>query len=116
MHDLVIRNASLIDGTGAAPRITDVAVDGETIVSVDRGASHARREIDGEGLMLTPVSRDLIFLGKALGNLLFLAISIAIALPVFAVLFKLKFLPLYSSCMSWLRSRWGACGIVYFQL
>lgn len=42
-----------------------------------------------EGLMLTPVSRDLIFLGKALGNLLFLAISIAIALPVFAVLFNL---------------------------
>lgn len=42
-----------------------------------------------EGLMLTPVSRDLIFLGKALGNSLFLAISIAIALPVFAVLFNL---------------------------
>ena len=42
-----------------------------------------------EGLMLTPISRDLIFLGKALGNLLFLAIAIAIALPVFAVLFNL---------------------------
>ncbi len=42
-----------------------------------------------EGLMLTPVSRDLIFLGKALGNLLFLAISIGIALPVFAILFNL---------------------------
>ena len=42
-----------------------------------------------EGLMLTPVSRDLIFLGKALGSFLFLAIAIAIALPVFAVLFNL---------------------------
>lgn len=42
-----------------------------------------------EGLMLTPISRDLIFLGKALGNLLFLAISIGIALPVFAILFNL---------------------------
>lgn len=42
-----------------------------------------------EGLMLTPISRDLIFLGKALGNFLFLAISIAIALPVFTVLFNL---------------------------
>lgn len=42
-----------------------------------------------EGLMLTPVSRDLIFLGKMLGNLLFLAISVAIALPVFAILFNL---------------------------
>jgi heme exporter protein B len=42
-----------------------------------------------EGLMLTPVSRDLIFLGKALGNFLFLGISSAIALLVFAVLFNL---------------------------
>lgn len=42
-----------------------------------------------EGLMLAPVSRDLVFLGKALGNFLFLAISEAIVLPVFAVLFNL---------------------------
>jgi heme exporter protein B len=42
-----------------------------------------------EGLMLTPVSRDLLFLGKALGIFLFLAISQAIVIPVFAVLFNL---------------------------
>ena len=41
-----------------------------------------------EGLMLTPVPRELIFLGKALGNFLFLAISQAIVIPVFAVLFN----------------------------
>ena len=43
-----------------------------------------------EGLMLAPVSRDLIFLGKALGNFLFLLISQAIVFPVFAALFNLN--------------------------
>ena len=43
-----------------------------------------------EGLMLAPVSRDLIFLGKALGNFLFLAISQAIVIPVFSALFNLS--------------------------
>ena len=42
-----------------------------------------------EGLMLAPISRDLIFLGKALGNFLFLCIAEAFVLPVFAVLFNL---------------------------
>ena len=38
--------------------------------------------------MLTPVSRDLIFLGKALGNFVFLAVAQVVVLPVFAVLFN----------------------------
>ena len=41
-----------------------------------------------DGLMLTPVSRDLIFLGKATGNFVFLALAQAVVLPVFAVLFN----------------------------
>lgn len=45
-----------------------------------------------EGLMLAPVSRDLIFLGKALGNFMFLVISQAIVIPVFAALFNLSVL------------------------
>lgn len=45
-----------------------------------------------EGLMLAPISRDLIFLGKALGNFMFLLISQAIVIPVFAVLFNLSVL------------------------
>ena len=41
-----------------------------------------------DALMLTPVSRDLVFLGKAIGNFVFLAVAQAIVLPVFAVLFN----------------------------
>jgi len=39
-----------------------------------------------EGLMLAPVDRSAIYLGKLLGNLLFMLIMEAFALPLFAVL------------------------------
>ena len=39
--------------------------------------------------MLAPISRDLIYLGKALGNFLFIAVAQIIVIPVFAVLFNL---------------------------
>ena len=34
MHDLVIRNGIVVDGTGSPQRIADIAVDGETITAV----------------------------------------------------------------------------------
>ncbi len=49
-------------------------------------------EVEGntlEALMLAPISRDLIFLGKALGNFLFITVALVVVLPVFAVLFNL---------------------------
>ncbi len=42
-----------------------------------------------DGLILAPVSRDLIFIGKALGNFIFLALAQLAVLPLFAVLFNL---------------------------
>ncbi len=49
-------------------------------------------EVEGntlEALMLAPISRDLIFLGKALGNFLFITVALVVVIPVFAVLFNL---------------------------
>jgi N-acyl-D-aspartate/D-glutamate deacylase len=54
MHDLVIRNATLIDGSGAARRMLDVAVDGARFSAVGAGVGAGRREIDASGLLLTP--------------------------------------------------------------
>ncbi|HOA92855.1 MAG TPA: amidohydrolase family protein [Quisquiliibacterium sp.] len=54
MHDLVIRNALLHDGTGAAAVRGDLAVDGERIVAVGAGAGAARVEVDATGLALMP--------------------------------------------------------------
>ena len=47
-----------------------------------------------EGLMVCPVSREAIYVGKMLGSLLFLLIIEAIALPIFAFLFNLAVLSL----------------------
>ena len=56
MHDLVIRNAFLVDGSGAPGRPADVTVDGELITSVvDAGtAGTGRRELDADGALVTP--------------------------------------------------------------
>ena len=55
MADLVIRNATIVDGTGSPSRRGDVAVTGEHITEVaDRIESEARRDVDADGLVLTP--------------------------------------------------------------
>ena len=42
-----------------------------------------------EGLMLCPVGRDVLYVGKMLGSLVFLLVVEALTLPVFAALFNL---------------------------
>ena len=54
MHDLVIRDGTVVDGTGAPRRVADVAVDGETITMVGPAIGRGRREIDGRGMLVTP--------------------------------------------------------------
>lgn len=54
MHDLVVRGATVIDGTGAKARVADVAVDGGLISAVGDKVGPGRREIDAKGLLLTP--------------------------------------------------------------
>ena len=54
MHDLVVRNGTVIDGTGAAPRQVDVAIDDGLITALEPKAGRARREVNAEGLLVTP--------------------------------------------------------------
>ncbi|WP_395161617.1 amidohydrolase family protein, partial [Ilumatobacter sp.] len=54
MHDIVIRNANVVDGTGAAAAFGDVAIDGESISAVGLSVGVGRREIDADGRLLTP--------------------------------------------------------------
>ncbi|MGI8937011.1 MAG: N-acyl-D-amino-acid deacylase family protein [Iamia sp.] len=59
-HDLVIKNGTVVDGTGAPPRRADVAVDGDRITEVGQvDASGAGRVIDAEGRHVTPGFVDL---------------------------------------------------------
>jgi N-acyl-D-amino-acid deacylase len=54
MHDLIIRGGTLVDGTGAAARTADVAVDAGRITDVGQLEGGATRIIDADGLMVTP--------------------------------------------------------------
>ena len=54
LHDLVIRNGTVVDGTGAPRRVGDVAIDGQTIVAVGNVPGQGRREIDAAGHLVTP--------------------------------------------------------------
>ena len=52
--DLVIRNGLVVDGSGGPSRRTDIAIEGDLIVAVGDDVAKGRREIDAEGLMVTP--------------------------------------------------------------
>jgi N-acyl-D-aspartate/D-glutamate deacylase len=53
-HDLIIRAGTVVDGTGGPPRTADVAVTGDIITDVGRIGGSATREIDADGLLVTP--------------------------------------------------------------
>jgi N-acyl-D-aspartate/D-glutamate deacylase len=53
--DTLIRNANLLDGTGAAPKLADVALSGDRIVAAGPGLDiRASSIVDAEGLALAP--------------------------------------------------------------
>jgi len=53
-HDLVIRGGELADGSGAALRCADVAVDQGHITAVGQVSGSGREEIDARGKLVTP--------------------------------------------------------------
>ena len=54
MHDLVIRNGRIVDGTGAPEFVGDVAVDGGVITEVGAVGAEGAVEIDAAGQIVTP--------------------------------------------------------------
>jgi N-acyl-D-aspartate/D-glutamate deacylase len=55
MHDLVISGGTVVDGTGAAPRRADVAVDDGRITEVGELDDRAARQtIEADGMLVTP--------------------------------------------------------------
>jgi len=53
-YDVIIKNTTIIDGTGRAPFQGDIAIRGERIAAVGRVQGHAPFVIDGTGLMTCP--------------------------------------------------------------
>ncbi len=59
-HDLIIRNGTVVDGTGAPAVRADVAIDGQRLTAIgDLSAATATREIDAAGLIVSPGFVDL---------------------------------------------------------
>ena len=54
VHDLVIRGGNVVDGSGAAPRSADIAIDGDAISEIGSVDGEGRREIDADGALVTP--------------------------------------------------------------
>lgn len=54
MHDLVIRNGLVVDGTGSPGRRADVAIDGGLVSIVGEVSERGREEIEAEGKLVTP--------------------------------------------------------------
>jgi len=54
-HDVVIRGGSIYDGTGAAPVVADLAIDGDRIAALgDLSDSSGATEIDAAGMAVSP--------------------------------------------------------------
>ena len=53
-YDLVIRNGSVVDGSGGAPVPADVGVVDDRIACVGRIREKGEEEIDAEGHVVTP--------------------------------------------------------------
>ena len=58
-HQLVIRGGQVVDGLGGEPSPADVAIDDGTITAVGKVDAKGRRELDAEGLTVTPGFIDL---------------------------------------------------------
>ncbi|NND68916.1 MAG: amidohydrolase family protein [Halioglobus sp.] len=54
MYDIVIRNGTVIDGSGAAGQTLDVAITGDTIAAVGKNLGTGKREVDATGMLVTP--------------------------------------------------------------
>ena len=69
-----------------APGILWVAFAFAAMLAMSRAFVREREQGGLDGLLLSPVSRDAIFLGKALASFLFMLLVEAVLLPVFAAL------------------------------
>lgn len=72
------------------PGILWVAIAFAAIVGINRSFLIEKDRDALQGLMLAPVSRDALLLGKALGNFLFITAAEVMIFPIFTILFNLN--------------------------
>jgi len=75
-----------------APGVLWVAISFAGVLGINRSLVLEKDRGCIEGLMLCPIDRSVIYMGKMIGNVIFMAAMEAVALPVFAILFNLPLL------------------------
>ncbi len=73
-----------------APGVLWVAIAFAGMLGLSRSFIMEKDRGSIEGLLLTPVDRSAIYLGKMLGNVLFISVVEIVILPIFVVLFNLS--------------------------
>src|SRR6266545_5451722 len=54
-YEILIRNGTIYDGSGRAPIVGDVAIDGDTIAAIGKpGGARGNRELDAQRLAIAP--------------------------------------------------------------
>ena len=95
---IIIFNFAFAPGTGnisqLAPGILWVAFTFAGVLGLNRSFIFEKDRGSLQGLMLSPVDRGVIYLGKTLGNIIFISLVELITLPLFAVFFNLSILHL----------------------
>ena len=67
---------------------------GEHVTGINRSFMLESENDTLEALIMAPISRDIIYLGKMVGNFIFITISEIVILPIFAILFNFSILSL----------------------
>jgi len=85
-------NLSPSNAQSVGPGVLWVAIVFAAVTGLDRSFILERDQQALDGLLLAPVSRDVVLIGKALGNFLFITVAEAFVVPAFAALFGVDIL------------------------
>ncbi len=91
------------------PGVLWAAITFAGVVGLTRATSHELENDAIGALMMAPISRDLIFFGKSLGNFLFMSVATAIVFVVFTFMFNLPVFRVELIAVSFLAVAGFAC-------
>jgi heme exporter protein B len=87
------RDPTVLSGADLAPGILWITFSFAGLLGLNRAFALEKENRTLDGLLLAPVDRTALYLGKALANLVFVGTVEAVALPLFALFFNVPLLP-----------------------
>ena len=91
------RDPTVLSGADLAPGILWITFCFAGLLGLNRAFQLERENRTLDGLLLAPLSRTALYLGKAIANLVFVGTVEAVALPLFALFFNVPILPVLGS-------------------